>query len=287
MKGIVTIALLLVSFMLSAQDFESSLNKANSKFFDENYEEALSDYKSLIESEVGDTMQRSWAFGYVGVCLQELGNTKEAVGYYRKSMDMGTPGPSFYSKLLAIYKSEKNIEGQEFVLLSKRKNMPHEYRSAVKSLAYLYVNSKQFKKLLPVCDELIAYYPTNYKYRYFKAISYQKLKDIEKAKIEYRAAIKLKPEDVNSNMNLGMILFLTANKSYDKTVKKYESLAKPTDANYQKCKKDLAADRKLMQEAEPFLLTAYNGKPNANLKNALFNLYRKCNEHAKAKNYQE
>ena len=38
-----------------------------------------------------------------------------------------------------------------------------------------------------------------------------------------------------------------------------------------------------MLEAEPFLLTAYKGKPNANLKNVLFNLYRKCNEQAKAK----
>ncbi len=287
MKEILTIALLAVSCILSAQDFESVLIKANSKFFDENYQEALSDYKSLIKSEVGDSIQRSWAFGYIGVCLQELGETKEAVVNYRKALDMGTPGASFYSKLLAIYKSKKNVEGQEFVLLSKKKNMPIKAQSALKSLAYLYVNSKQFNKLLSVCDELIEYYPNNYKYRYFRAISYQKLKDIEKAKEEYRAAIQLKPNDINSNMNLGMILFLKANKAYDKSVRKYEALAKPTDADYQKCKRNLASHIKLMLKAEPFLLNAYKGKPSANLKNALYNLYRKCNEHAKAKNYHE
>ena len=83
-----------------------------------------------------------------------------------------------------------------------------------------------------------------------------------------------------------MILFLKANKSYDKMIKKYEAIGKPTDSDYQKCKGKLASDRNLMREAEPFLLTAYNAKPNVNLKNALFNLYRKCSEPTKAKNYQ-
>ena len=286
MKGFLTTALLFVSLFLSAQDFDALLNKANSKFFDKNYQEALNEYQGLIEKGIGDSIQRSWAYGYVGVCKQELGKIEEAKKSYLKAMEMGTPGPSFYQKCLAIYKSERDVKGQEFVLLAKKKNMPHEYRKTVKSLAYLYMNSKQFEKLLPVCNELIQFYPTNYKYHYFKGVSYQKLKDIEKAKIEYNKAIGLNSGDFNSNMNLGMIIFLRANKNYDLAVKKYEAIAKPTDDDYQKCKLKLAAARKNMRNAEPYLLAAYNAKPNKNVKNALFNLYRKCNEQSKAKSYK-
>ncbi|NOU59777.1 tetratricopeptide repeat protein [Marinifilum caeruleilacunae] len=286
MKGIFTSLLVLFSLILYAQDFDTELNKANSKFFEKKYKEALHDYQKLVESGIGDRMQKSWAYGYIGVCQQELGNIEEAKTNYRKAMEMGTPGPSFYSKCLAIYKSEKNIEGQEFVLLAKKVNMPHEYRKAVKSLSYLYMNSKQFEKLLPVCEELIAWYPTNHKYHYFKAVAHQKLKDLESAKTEYRKAIELKPSDASSNMNLGMILFLKANAGYDKAVKSYESLAKPSDDDYQKCKQKLAVYRKKMREAEPMLLIAYKAKPNKNLKNALYNLYKKCNDFETAKQYQ-
>lgn len=286
MKVIFTSILALFSVLLYAQDFDSELNKANSKFFEKNYKEALADYQKLGDSDIGDEMQRSWAFGYIGVCQEELGNIEEAKKNYRKAMEMGTPGPSFYSKCLAIYKSEKDVDGQEFVLLAKKKNMPHEYRKAVKSLAYLYMNSKQFEKLLPVCDELIEWYPTNHKYHYFKAVSYQKLKDIESAKAEYRKAIELKPDDANSNMNLGMILFLRVNAEFDKAIKSYESIAKPTDDDYQKCKQKLIKYRKKMREVEPMLLVAYKAKPNKNVKNALYNLYKKCQEYNTAKQYQ-
>lgn len=286
MKKIFTIVLVFLSISIYAQDFEEYLNKANSKFFEKNYQEALIDYTSLIDLGIGDTMQRSWAFGYVGVCQQELGNIEQAKEYYLKAMEMGTPGPSFYSKCLAMYKLEKDIEGQEIVLLAKCKNMPHEYRKAIKSLAYLYMNSKQYEKLLPLCDSLVEWYPDNYKYHYFKAISYQKLREVEKAKEEYLLAIACKADDANSNMNLGMILFLKANKEYDKAVSQYEAIAKPTDENYQKCKAKLATARKKMSIAELYLLTAYKVKPNKNVKNALCNLYKKSNDFAKSKKYQ-
>ena len=286
MKAIFTTFLALFSVLLYAQDFDSELNKANGKFFEKNYREALLDYQKLVNSGIGDEMQRSWAFGYIGVCQQELGNIEEAKKNYRKAMEMGISESSFYSKCLAIYKSEKDVNGQEFVLLSKKKNMPHEYRKTVKSLAYLYMNSQQFEKLLSVCDELIEWYPTNHKYHYFKAVSYQKLKDVESAEVEYRKAIELKPDDTGSNMNLGMILFLKANSAFDKAVKSYESLAKPTDEDYKKCKQKLINYRKKMREAEPMLLVAYKAKPNQNVKNALYNLYKKCQDYKTAKEYQ-
>ncbi|PKQ65092.1 hypothetical protein BZG02_04485 [Labilibaculum filiforme] len=286
MKVVLTVFLIFLSFFGFGQDFDSELNKANSKFFEENYTEALISYQELIATGIGDTIQRSWAFGYVGVCQQERGKMEEAKKNYRIAIGMGTPGPSFYSKLLAIYKSENDTDGQEFVLLTKSKNLPHEYRESVKSLAYLYVNTGKFKELIPLCDELLVWDSGNYKYHYFKAIAYQKLEDVENAVLEYRKAIDCKSDDVNSNMNLGVILFLEANRAYDTAVEKYEAIVKPTDNDYQKCIKNLDVARADMRKAEPFLLVAYKLKPNNNVKNALYNLYKKCNEHEKVKDYQ-
>ncbi len=285
MKRFIGLLFMLSGFLLHAQDFDTELNKINAKFFEKDYKSALIDYQKLLNQGMGDSIQRSWIYGYIGVCEQELGNIAEAKKNYLKAMEMGTTGPSFYSKCLALFKAEKNIEKQEYILLAKKKNMPHETKTVVKNLAYLYVNSKQFEKLLPVCTQLIEWHPSNYKYHYFKAIAHQKLKDIENAKLSYKKTIELKPDDIGANTNLGMLLFLKANSSYDKAVKAYESIAKPTDADYKKSKKQLDMYRKKMREAEPMLLIAYKKKPNKNLRNALYQLYKKCNEYEKAKQY--
>ncbi len=286
MRGILITLLVFLSANIMAQDFDAALNKANSKFFEENYKDALSEYQQLHESGLGDTIQQSWVFGYIGVCFQELGQIEEAKNNYREALKKGTPEPSFYSKLLAIYKSEKNVDGQEFVHFSKRKNLPYEYGKATKSLAFLYLNSKQFQKLLPVCDELLETSPDNPKYWYFKAVAYQKLKENDKAVVAYKKTLALNPEHVNSNMNLGLILFFRANKKYEKAVNNYDAIKKPTNADYDKCKVKLNVAIVQFKEAEPFLQKAYKAKPNQNLKKALYTLYKKVKEYKKAEQYQ-
>lgn len=286
MRRILIMMITFLPFYLVAQDFDSVFNKANGKFFEKNYKEASLEYQKMIESGMGDSIQRSWIYGYIGVCFQELKQIEKAKRNYILALKLGSPNASFYSKLLKVYKSEKDIKGQEFVLLLRKENVLGEYKKAVKSLAYLYVNSEQFEKLLVVCDELIGWYPSNYKYRYFKAVSHQKTNKIEKAIKEYRKAIELKLDDANSNMNLGMILFFAANNLYDLAVKNYEAIAKPTDDDYQKCKRKLNNARAAMRKAELFLLRAYKGKPNENVKKALFNLYNKCNQRSRAKQYK-
>ena len=286
MKGILITLLVFLSANIMAQDFDAALNKANSKFFEENYKEALSEYQLLLESGLGDSIQQSWAIGYIGVCFQELGQIEEAKNNYRLALKKGTPGPGFYSKLLAIYKSEKNVDGQEFVHLYKRKNLPYEYQKATKSLSYLYLNSKQFEKLLSVCDELLEANPDNSKYLYFKAVAYQKLKQNDKAIEVYKKTLALNPEHVKSNMNLGLILFFRANKKYEKAVKRYDAIQKPTNADYDKCKVKLNVAIVQFREAESFLQKAYKAKPNANVKKALYTLYKKVKEYKKAEQYQ-
>ena len=269
-----------------AQDFDAVLNKTNSKFFQENYKDALSEYQQLLESGLGDTIQQSWLLGYIGVCFEELGQIEEAKDNYIAALKKGTPEPNSYSKLLAIYKSEKDVDGQEFVHLYKRKNLPYEYGKATKSLAFLYLNSKQFKKLIPVCEELLKTNPDNSKYWYFKAVAYQKLKENDKAVVAYKKTLALNPEHLNSNMNLGLILFFRANKKYEKAVKSYDAIKKPTNADYDKCKVKLNVAIVQFKKAESFLQRAYKAKPNANLKKVLYTLYKKVKEYKKAEQYQ-
>jgi tetratricopeptide (TPR) repeat protein len=286
MRGILITLLVFLSVNVMAQDFDVALNKANSKFFEENYKDALSGYQQLRESSLGDTIQQSWVSGYIGVCFQELGQIKEAKNNYREALKKGTLESSFYSKLLAIYKSEKDVDGQEFVHLSKRKNLPYEYRKATKSLAFLYLNSKQFEKLLTVCDDLLETSPDNTKYWYFKAVAYQKLKQNDKAVIAYKKTLALDPEHLKSNMNLGLILFFRANKKYEKAVNSYDAIKKPTNADYDKCQIKLNVAIVQFREAEPFLQKAHKAKPNANIKKALYTLYKKVKEYKKAEQYQ-
>ncbi len=286
MKPIFILLGLLLSLNVAAQDFDKMLNKANGHFFKKEYKTAIADYQKIITANVGDSLQRSWAYGYIGTSYQELGNLNKAITNYLKSINLGSPYVKFYKNLLNIYKDKKDYKGQEFVLLNLQKNLPQEYKKSAKSLAYVYLNSKQFKKLLPICDELIAWYPKNHKYVYFKAIAYHQMQQIDKAITTYREVIALKPNDLNSNKNLGLLLFINGNKKFDKAVENYEAIKKPTDADYKKCKQKLAVARKEMLVAEPYLLKAYTSKKSDKLKKTLHTLYIKCNQRDKAKQYK-
>ncbi len=109
---------------------------------------------------------------------------------------------------------------------------------------------------------------------------------MDKAAAAYRKAVELKPDDLNSNKNLGLLLFIKGNKKFDKAVADYEAIAKPADADYKKCKQKLAAARKEMLAAEPYLQKAYALKPEEKLKKILHTLYVKCNKRDKAKQYK-
>jgi len=286
MKGIVSLFLLITSFLVSAQDFDLLIKKGNNLIFEKDFEGALVEYEKMLNLNLNDSSQLSQVYGYMGVCYQELNKLEKAKYNYSEAIKLKTPIPSFYSKLLSIYKKEKNVEGQEFVLLKKRIVFSFEDQKTVKSLAYLYLNSKQYKKLLSACDELISWQPHNYKYHYFKAIAYQKLKEEDRAVAAYMESINLKPNDYKSNCYLGMILFFRANTSYDKAVKNYEAIKKPTDADYQACKQQLATARHKLLKAEPYLLKAFENKKDAKVKKALYKLYNKTNRRAKADQYR-
>ncbi len=286
MKHIFILLGLLLSLKVVAQDFDKMLNKANGHFFKKEYKTAIADYQQIITANVGDSLQRSWAYGYIGACNQELGNLDEAVDNYLKSINLGSPYVTFYKNLLNIYKNKKDYKGQEFVLLKLQKNLPYEYRKAAKKMAYVYLNSKQFDKLIPVCDELTAWYPKNYKYVYFKAIAYHQMEQIDKAINAYRKAVLLNPNDFKSNNNLGLLLFAAANKKFDKEMEKYEAIANPSGADYKKCKQKLVAIQEELLEAAPFLEKAYAIKPSEKLKKTLYILYMRCEQRAKSKQYR-
>ncbi len=286
MRGIFLFLSLLLSLNVMAQNFDKLLNKANDHLFKKEYKIAVADYLKIVAANIGDSLQRSWAYGYIGVCNQELGNIDKAVNNYLKSISLKSPYVKFYKNLSHIYKEKKDYKGEEFVLLQLQKNLPHEYRKSAKSLAYLYFNSKQYQKLLPVCDELIAWYPKKYKYVYFKAIAYHQMDKIDEAISNYRKVITLKPNDFNSNNNLGFLLFTNPSKHFDKVVSQYETIAKPTDADYKKCKQKLEVIQKELLEAAPFLEKAYTLKPSEKLKKTLYSLYLKCNKKDAAKKYK-
>ncbi len=286
MKQILTLLSLVIALNLSAQDFDQMLNKANGYFFKKDYQTAINEYQNILKANVGDSLQRSWAYGYIGSCSEGLGNTKKAITNYLKSIELGSPYALFYKNLLKIYKNQKDYKGQEFVLINLQKNLPYEYRNAAKKLAYVYLKSKQYKKMLATCNELTSWYPNKFKFVYLKAVAYHQLKQFDDAIATYKKGIELNAADLNCNKNLGMLLFIIGNKQFDNAVEKYNAIAKPTDADYKKCKKKLANARPKMMLSEPYLLKAYKIKASNKLKKTLHTLYIKCNKKEKAELYK-
>lgn len=277
--------LFLISIQANAQDFDALMRSANNLMSEEKYEEALVVFKDMLALEESDSVRLSWINGYTGICMEELGREDDAVSYYKKAIDLQFPNYSIYDKLYSIAKTRKDYALQRFVLEAKLYMFPEQEPASLKSLCYVLANLRDYKNLVSTADKALQFDPQNFKYYYFKGLSYQHLKDIEKASESYEYALALKPDDHSSNMNLGLMLYNQISAKFEAENKKYNSLAKPTRVEYTAYTKATEALKKDYLKAEPYLVQAFIVKPNTSLNKALYNLYVRTGQKEKIESF--
>ncbi len=269
-----------------AQDIETRLDEIKSSMIDNNFETSLKQCEALLESGVSDTTQLALLYGYTGLSNEVLGNKMEAISYYQKAVELQFPQLDIYDKLIALSKKEKLDSIYEFALLEKLKAFPEYNQEITKSLAYLYVNTKQYEKLLSSTNQLLEWYPENVNYLYFKGIALENLTQVEEAKKFYKETLKFDAGHVGANMSLGMILYKEGSEIFASEKKKYESKAKPDRVDYLNYNKGIEAGKNIYKEALPCLLKAYESGSYPALKQVLFNTYVRLEQKDKAEAYR-
>jgi tetratricopeptide (TPR) repeat protein len=271
---------------LNAQDVDTKIDNIKSTLINSDYEAGLKECEALLQTGISDTMKLAMVYGYAGLSSEALKHKTEAIYYYKKAVALQMPQLDVYDKLINLSKKEKNDSIYEYALLEKLKVFPEYSDEVKKSLAYLYLNTKQYEKLLNVSGELIVMFPDDANYKYFKGLALQNLNRTEEAKLLYLEVIKINPDHAGANMSLGLILYNDGSEIFLKKKKEYESIAKPDRVDYHNYDVGIEKGRVLYRQALPHLQKAYESGSYPDLKPIIFNAYIRLEQKEKAEPYR-
>lgn len=288
MKQLAIIVLLSAIFITArAQDDVKTLaQNGNLAFSAKEYEKALGFYEQAIKVGIPDSIDLSWVMGYAGICSEELGKPEKAKDYYTKALNLGFPNTSIYNRMYVFCKKNNDIEGQEFALEKMKHKFTEEADNANNRLISIYGSVKDYAKLNVLYDELIAKDSTDYKLYAAKGNVLAQLNKTEDAKQYYLKALSLNPDDQSSNMYLGLIYYNQGCAVYDYETAKYKRLKTPTQDDYIAYQRNVRKGKDFYNLAEPYLVKSYNMAPDATVKKALYTIYDRLGQLAKAQKYK-
>lgn len=278
---------LFVSLSVQAQNIDTKLDKIQTDLMNSNFEVALGECESLITAGGGDSLQQATLYSYSGIASEQLKKAPDAIKYYKKAVQLKVPRLDIYDRLISLTKKSGDDDDYEFALNEKMKAFPDFRKSIVQSLAHLYLQTKQYDKLIETTKELTVWFPNNPTFFSYQGAAYQNLGQVDKATADYKKVLELDPENAYANMAYGMILYRKASKIFDKSKKEYEAIKKPDWKDFNKYDKSLAGPKSIYQEALPYLLKAYSDKNySSSLKGVLSRIYTRLGEKDKAAQYK-
>jgi tetratricopeptide (TPR) repeat protein len=267
-------------------EVESLLAAAEAAYMTGQHEKAIGQYEIILQMKGVDSVQRSLASGYAGLCNQELGKNREALAYYREAILLQVPRLDIYERMITLAKQEKDHSAYEFALIQKMEAFPDLEISAIQSLAYHYYNTKQYEKLLECTEQLTEWLPRNAKFHYFSAVAKQKTGDIEGARVAFKTTLEIDPGHAGANMGLGMILYNEATELFTEAIKEYESIKDPDRVDYYHYNKSIEKPQEIYRQAIPYLLKAYEDKFYSGLRGAIYNSYMRLEDMENANKYK-
>lgn len=285
-RFIALLILLSSTLVVNAQSYEESLKKGGVLMYEKDYSGAIELFNGLIESNDGDSIQRAWTYCYIGSCYNNLGDVDKTIENYSSAVKLGAPNPDAYSTLYKTAKTKKDYASQELALTKQLEVFP-EYKDQIyNKLAYVYLNSKQFDKLLETTNHLTTVDPNNGKMLYFKGYAQYQTKDTNGAMETLKSAIEVDPSDMKSAQLLGTLQYQIAMNEYNKKKSKYESIKTPDRVDFSKYSKSLASTKVLYKDAIENLQKVYDAAPTDSVKKMLYNAYARVEDKANAAKYK-
>ena len=153
-------------------------------------DQAIRNYQKAIEMSPRDPR----LLIAIGGLYERSGNWQRAEESYQKALSL-KPDDPFASNNLAYLLLEHN--GDKTVALSlaqaARKGLPNLPNSA-DTLGWAYFHNRAYSAAAPLFEEAVKATPNNQTYRYHLGLTYQKLQDSARAKVELEKAISIDPK---------------------------------------------------------------------------------------------
>jgi tetratricopeptide (TPR) repeat protein len=198
----------------------------------------------------------------------------DALIMYKYNVDGN--GPDLYRSMSRIYKNEGNKEKAIEYIKKGRKAYPDNNNLIVEELED-YLQSGKHQEALANLNTAITNDEKNEVLYFARGTVYENLKEIDKAVLDYKKALELKPDYYDAAFNLGAFYFNSgadkineSNKLPLNETKKYEALKSAAKVDF--------------EAAVPYVEMAHKIKPgDADTGNMLIKLYTHTGQYDKAK----
>ena len=201
----------LIKYLASSifDDASNALNKGNYKFAIKSYEQYL-EYIKIPEPDKQDAS----ALFYVGYAALQDRQVNKAKGYLNRAINLNYDNPIAYLHLGNIYWSEKDIEKSLNILEKGYQRYPDNKEILITQVNY-YVELNRIDSLEDKLKKAIELDPKNIELYLMLAQVYERISEVDdnkeqylpKAKIIYKKAILLEPDNVRANYNLGILFY--------------------------------------------------------------------------------
>jgi len=209
------------------------------------------------------------------ITSQKLNDNATAKQLLSSLVDQNYDNPIVYSVLADIYLSENNNEEAKKVLDKAAQRYP-ENTGIIISQLNVYIKEGKANEHLDKMLKAVQLEPKNHALHYVLGVTYQEMKEADKAEAAYNEAIKIKPDYYDALNNLATIYIEKANK--------FQGLMnepKITDAKY----KEYETLRETnLKQAQQYLEKANAADPEGvEVLNMLKEVYAKLGEYEKSK----
>lgn len=184
--------------------------------------------------------------------------------------------PSVYISLINAYKKLEDAENYESTLAEARTMYP-ENKDLLDIQLQAFLDKKDYDGALANLDEAISKNPDKAIYRFVKGnILQTELKDLDKALVEYKAALEIDPEMSDAMYMCGLVYIDRANKISEEM----NSLGLNENRKYESLKKK---QKEVFMESQGYFEQAYEMKPDdMDIVRALMEVYRKTGDYQKS-----
>jgi tetratricopeptide (TPR) repeat protein len=134
-------------------------------------------------------------YATTGVLYDSQGNWQEAETWYQKALSI-QPDEALAANNLAYLLLEHggNVTVALTLAQTARRGLPKVPGSA-DTLGWAYYQNSAYSLAVPLLEEAVRAVPSNAAYRYHLGMTYQKLNDIRRARIEFEKSIRVAPND--------------------------------------------------------------------------------------------
>jgi len=87
----ILIFLVFTAIAVKSQDVDAKIDDIKSALINSDYETGLKECEALLQSGVGEPKQLALIYGYAGLSSEALKRKAEALGYYKKAVELQMP----------------------------------------------------------------------------------------------------------------------------------------------------------------------------------------------------